>query len=221
MIWLSSPPLINQSLFPPRTISCYRYFSFFIFFSPLFSVASYCLVSLLFSFSSVLWSLFLSVFGPFRRMFQFFFDYLVLLRLGFLVSRFLLLFLTRFVSLRFFVFNSFVFLPLQRSSRAAAEIQGFPPTASGKALASVTATGCTSSACPPSSWWARRTSPARKTTSGPQRSPAASVGPLAPPSAVFNIHEARCIMNGPITRDRFPDEALDLPHQQWEHLLVN
>lgn len=78
-----------------------------------------------------------------------------------------------YVSLFDFIF----FLPPQRSSRAAAEILEFPPTGSGKAWASATATDSTSSACPPSSWWARRTSPARKTTSGPRRSPAASVGP--------------------------------------------
>lgn len=95
------------------------------------------------------------------------------------------------------------YFSLQKSNRAAAATPGSHPTASGRGRVSATETGCTSSACPPSSWWGRRTSPVKRTTSGRPRSPAASVSLRASPAHPcqhinMDAGTARRIINGPI-----------------------
>lgn len=64
---------------------------------------------------------------------------------------------------------------LQRSSRAAAEIPAYLPTAGGKAPGSATGTPSSLSASLPLSWWGRRQSRAKRITSGRLRSQAACV----------------------------------------------
>lgn len=131
----------------------------------------------------------------------------------------------------------FLFIrPTQRLNRVAVEILESRHTANVRGQVFVTETDSTSSVCPPSSWWARKTSPVRKTTSGLRRNPAAFVSPPPPPS--FHIHaraRGRESINMDVCADErrkamhnewsdyprsLPGEALDFL-KQWEHLLVN
>lgn len=84
--------------------------------------------------------------------------------------------------------------PAQRLSKAVVEILEFQLTASGRGQVSVTGTDCTSSVCLPSSWWGRRTSPVRRTTSGQLRNPAAFVSYWTTPLR-FDVHLAHTCMN--------------------------
>lgn len=122
----------------------------------------------------------------------------------------------------------FFFFYLQRSNRAAVVTPGSHPMANGRGRAFVTETSCTSSACPPLSWWGRRTSPVKRTTSGRPRNPAASVS-LSDASCVFGVpvsaHKYGCSRRrgyGAL-HNKWPDYPHSWPCilKQWMLLLFN
>ncbi len=69
-----------------------------------------------------------------------------------------------------------LFLPTQKLTKAAVEILESQLMANGRGQVFVTETDSTLSVFLPLSWWGRRTSPVRRTTSGRLRNPAVSVG---------------------------------------------
>lgn len=130
----------------------------------------------------------------------------------------------QFYMLNFFSFLFFFYL--QRSNRAAVVTPGSHPMANGRVRAFVTETSCTSSACPPLSWWGRRTSPVKRTTSGRPRNPAASVS-LSDASCVFGVpaHKYGCSRRrgyGAL-HNKWPDYPHSWPCilKQWMLLLFN
>lgn len=73
-----------------------------------------------------------------------------------------------------------LFLPTQKLTKAVVETLESRLMANGRGLVFVTGTDSTLSVFLPLSWWGRRTSPARRTTSGRLRNPAAFVSPCFP-----------------------------------------
>lgn len=74
----------------------------------------------------------------------------------------------------------------QKLTKAAVEIPEFHLMANGRGQVFVTGTDSTLSVCLPLSWWARRTSPVRRTISGRLRNPAVFVSSWVP--RAFHIH---------------------------------
>lgn len=62
-------------------------------------------------------------------------------------------------------------LPIQKLSKAVAEILEYQHMVNERGQVSVMGTDFTSSVCLPLNWWERRTSPVRRTTSGQLRNP--------------------------------------------------
>lgn len=129
------------------------------------------------------------------------------------------------ISIYFYIY---IYFFLQKSNRAAVVTLGCHLMASGKGRAFVMETGCTLSACQPSSWWGRRTSPVKRTTSGQPRNPAASVS-LSDVSCFFDAlvsaHIYGCLRR--LGNGALHNKWLDYPYsrpcifKQWVHLLFN
>lgn len=120
---------------------------------------------------------------------------------------------------------SFYLPPAQKLNKAAVATLEFQLTAKERGRVSVTGTDCSSSACLRSSWLGRRTSPARRTTSGRLRNPAVFVSPSPGCASAVRAPQIRdcnsahvcadecregCIINGQIIPAVCLAETVDL-----------